>query len=82
MDAFFAIQKEEDALLAMMVIIKLIKVVIIVGPDVRVVVIQVLVIHVMMDIIYLQANVIDVIQIAKLVKALLQNASLVMMDII
>jgi hypothetical protein len=82
MVAFFAIQKEEDALLAMMVIIKLIKVVIIVGPDVRVVVIQVLVIHVMMDIIYLQANVIDVIQIAKLVKALLQNASLVMMDII
>ena len=81
MDACFAIQKE-DALLAMMVITKLIKVVIIVGQDVGVVLIQPLVIYVMTDIIYLQENVIVVILIAELVIALLQIANLAMMDII
>ena len=81
-DALFAIQKEMDAQFAVKVIIELIKVVIVVGQDVRIVLIQPIVILVLMDIIYIQTNAIVVIQIAKPVKALLQTANLVMMDII
>ena len=81
-DACFAIQKEMDAQFAVKVIIELIKVVIVVGKDVRIVLIQPIVILVLMDIIYIQTNAIVVIQIAKPVKALLQTANLVMMDII
>ena len=71
-----------DAQFALKVIKELIKVVIVVGQDVRIVLIQPIVILVLMDIIYIQTNAIVVIQIAKPVKALLQTANLVMMDII